>query len=277
MKKGIIVLIIGTLFVSLITGCITGGEDTNEDGLYGTLSLAGSTTVQPIASAASEEFMALHPNVIITIQGGGSGTGITQVAQGTVDIGNASRDLKDVEREQYEDLVANAIAADGIAVIVNPSNPVSELSMEQIKKIFTGEITNWSQLGWVDKSIVVVIREDGSGTRSSFEEIVHKKVEPTSSALQKSSNGSIKMTVAQGPYAIGYVGLGFIDDTISDVLVDGVVASEETIVDGSYPISRLLYMFTKGQPIGLEKEFIEFILSPRGQELVVEEGFVRIA
>jgi len=212
----------------------------------------------------------------VTVQGGGSGTGVTQVGQGVVDIGNASRDVKSSEYEEYPGLVATAIAADGVVVVVNPDNPVTSLTMEEIAKIFTGEITNWSEVGGEDEEIVVVIREDGSGTRSTFEELVHKDVDPTDEALQKPSNGALKTTVAETPNAIGYIGLGYVDSTVQMVEVDGVVASESTILDGTYPISRNLYMITNGEPTGLAKAFIDFILSDEGQEIVEEEGFIKL-
>ncbi len=155
------IMLICILVASLVSGCISGGGNGSDDGLSGTLAIAGSTTVQPIASAAAEVFMDLHPNVIVTIQGGGSGTGVTQAGQGVVDIGNASREVKASEYEAYPDLVATAVAADGIAVVVHPSNAIGTLTVEQIKGIFTGEITNWSQVGGADRTIVVVIREVG--------------------------------------------------------------------------------------------------------------------
>jgi phosphate transport system substrate-binding protein len=262
---------------SLAAGCISGGDENGSgDGLSGTIAIAGSTTVQPIASAAAEAFMDLHPDVTVTVQGGGSGTGVTQVGQGTVDIGNASREIKSSEMEEYPDLVPTAIAADGIAVVVNPGNGIDTLTIEQIKAIFTGEITNWSEVGGSDSEIVIVIREDGSGTRATFEELVHNKVSPAAGALQKPSNGAVKTTVAQTPNAIGYMGLGYLDESVKVIRVNNVIASEATILNGSYPISRNLYMITDGAPAGLAKEFIDFVLSAEGQEIVAEEGFIKL-
>ncbi|MDD4281218.1 MAG: phosphate ABC transporter substrate-binding protein [Candidatus Methanofastidiosa archaeon] len=270
------IMLICILVASLVSGCISGGGNGSDDGLSGTLAIAGSTTVQPIASAAAEVFMDLHPNVIVTIQGGGSGTGVTQAGQGVVDIGNASREVKASEYEAYPDLVATAVAADGIAVVVHPSNAIGTLTVEQIKGIFTGDITNWSQVGGADRTIVLVIREDGSGTRGTFEELVHDKIAPASGSLQKSSNGAVKTTVAQTPDAIGYMGLGYIDESVKALRVNNIIVSEATILNGSYPISRNLYMLTNGAPSGLAKEFIDFILSAEGQEIVAEEGFIKL-
>ena len=275
MNKKFSIVIIGVLVCSMLAGCISGGEE-DTDGLSGTLAIAGSTTVQSIASAAATAFMELHPGVTVTVQGGGSGTGVTQVGQGTVDIGNASREIKDSEYTEYPDLVPTAIAADGVVVVVHSSNPVSDLTLDQVAQIFTGQITNWKDVGGPDKEIVVIVREDGSGTRATFEELVHNKIDPTSDALQKPSNGAVKTTVSQTPDAIGYIGLGYVDDTVNMVKVDGVVASESTILDGSYSVSRNLYMITNGDPSGLAKAFIDFILSAEGQEFVAEEGFIKI-
>jgi len=270
-------MLMAVLIGSLLAGCIGGGDDESGDSeLSGTIRIAGSTTVQPIASAAAEEFMYMHPDVTVTVQGGGSGTGVTQVAQGTVDIGNASRDIKQSEMDQYPELVPTPVAADGIAVAVNPSNSIDALTMEQVAGIFTGQITNWSEVGGPEGEIVVIIREDGSGTRATFEEIVHDGTDSSAGALQKPSNGAVKTTVSQTPQAIGYIGIGYIDDSIQSVKVDGVVPTEENVANGSYPISRLLYMITNGEPEGLVKEFLDFILSEEGQELVAEEGFIKL-
>lgn len=267
------IALIGLLAVSLLAGCISGGED-DGSGDTGTISLAGSTTVQPVATAAADAFMVDNPGITVTVQGGGSGTGVTQVGQGTVDIGNASREVKSSEMETYPDLVPTAVAADGIAVVVNPSNPVTALTEEQVSDIFTGAVTNWSQVGGDDREIVVVIREDGSGTRSTFEELAHDGIDSVSSALQKPSNGAVKTTVSQTPDAIGYIGLGYMDESVSALSIDGVLPSEQTVIDGSYPISRNLYMITNGEPDGLVKEFIDFILSAEGQQIVADEGFI---
>jgi len=269
-------VIIGVLVFSMLAGCISDDRDGDTDDLSGKLALAGSTTVQSIASAAATAFMEMHPDVTVTVQGGGSGTGVTQVGQGTVDIGNASREIKDSEYTEYPDLVPTAIAADGVVVVVHPSNPINDLTLDQIADIFTGQIASWADLGGPDKDIVVIIREDGSGTRATFEELVHDNIDPTGDALQKPSNGAAKTTVSQTPYSIGYIGLGYVDDTVKMIKVGGVTASESTIIDGSYPISRNLYMITNGEPSGLAKAFIEFILSPDGQELVEEEGFIKL-
>ncbi|MCD6127738.1 MAG: phosphate ABC transporter substrate-binding protein [Methanomicrobia archaeon] len=253
-------------------GCI-GGEKESK-----TLSLAGSTTVEPIASKAAEVYMEKHPDVKVTVQGGGSGTGIKMVGEGTVDIGNASRKIKDKEKDLYPDLVGTIIAYDGIAIVVHPSNPVENLTKQQLQDIYAGKITNWKEIGGEDREIVVVTRAEGSGTRDTFIELVMNKgkVEETSRALQKPSNGAVKATVAGNESAIGYIGLGYVDDTVKPVKINNILPSSETVKNGTYPISRALYMYTKGEPSGVTKDFIDFILSDEGQNIVEEVGFIRI-
>ena len=265
---------IGISMILLIgfIGCI-GGEKESK-----TLSLAGSTTVEPIASRAAEVYMEKHPDVKVTVQGGGSGTGIKMVGEGTVDIGNASRKIKDKEKDLYPDLVGTIIAYDGIAIVVHPSNPVENLTKQQLQDIYAGKITNWKEIGGEDREIVVVTRAEGSGTRDTFIELVMNKgkVEETSSALQKPSNGAVKATVAGNESAIGYIGLGYIDSSVKVMKIDGVTPSSTTVKDGTYLLSRALYMYTKGTPSGVAKDFINFILSDEGQNIVEEVGFIRI-
>lgn len=269
MKKEIIGISICMLF---LMGCISEGNKTQ------TLSLAGSTTVEPIATRAAEVYMEKHPDIKVTIQGGGSGTGIKMVGEGTADIGNASRDIKPEEKDRYPDLVGTVIAYDGIAIVVHPSNPVTNLTMEQLQDIYAGKIRNWKEIGGEDMEIVVITRAEGSGTRDTFIELIMNKgkVEETSSVLQKPSNGAVKATVAGNENAIGYIGLGYIDSSVKAIKIDGVTPSSATVKGGTYPISRSLYMYTKGTPSELAKGFIDFILSSEGQDIVEEIGFIRI-
>ncbi|MEA3254452.1 MAG: phosphate ABC transporter substrate-binding protein [Candidatus Altiarchaeota archaeon] len=258
--------------VILISACIDGGEKKE------TLSIAGSTTVQPIAAKAAEEFMKKNPGVIVSVQGGGSGTGVKMVAEGSADIGDASRELKETEKTKYPDLKPYAIAGDGIAVVAHPANSVSGLTKQQVQDIFSGKITNFKGVGGPDKEIMVVIREEGSGTRATFEELVMNKGKTANAgdALQKPSNGAAKAAIAGNENAIGYIGLGYVDETVKDLKIDGVTPSTATIKSGAYPISRKLYMITNGEASGLKKRFIDFVLSDEGQEIVEEEGFIKI-
>lgn len=256
------------LILLLILGCVGEKEET--------ISIAGSTTVQPIMVKAADEFMKKHPDIMVFVQGGGSGTGIRFVGEGTIDIGAASREVTEEERKAYPNLVATPIALDGIAVIVNPENPVNDLTLDQVRKIFAGEIRNWKEVGGEDAEIVVVIREEGSGTRKAFKELVLKDKDYAINALQKQSNGAVRKAVAGNKNAIGYIGLGYVDNSVKALRIDGVVPTRENVKNGSYPISRKLYLITNGQPQGIVKEFIDFALSEEGQRIVEEAGYISI-
>jgi phosphate transport system substrate-binding protein len=240
------------------------------------LTIAGSTTVQPIVTKAAEVYESEHPDIRIGVQGGGSGTGIRMAGEGSVAIGASSRELKDAEKKEHPELKVTPIAIDCITIVVHPSNPIRNLSKGQIRDIFAGKITNFNEVGGPDRRIVVVIREDGSGTRSTFEELVMNKNDTTNAALQKPASGAIRFTVAGNQNAIGYIGIGYVDSTIKTVAVDGTAPTEENIKAGKYPLSRKLYLLTKGEPKGEAKDFIDYILSDEGQSLVKEEGFISI-
>jgi phosphate transport system substrate-binding protein len=241
-----------------------------------TVTEAGSTTVQPLAELLADEFMQKHPDVQITIGGGGSSVGITSVNNGTVDIGAASRDLKSDEPQ----LVEHLLARDGIAIVVKPGNPVSALTKAQVRDIFGGVITNWKDVGGPDHAINVVIRESGSGTRTAFEEMVMAKPEPAvplvSTALEQNSNGGVKQVVGGDSYAIGFISFGYVDSTVKALSIDGIEATVENAKSGTYPIVRPLYFLTKTEPTGPVKDFIDFCLSDEGQKIVADEGYISI-
>ena len=270
-------MILLALAVVLITGCLSqtdgGKNEGSGDGMQ-TLTVAGSTTVLPIVQQAAEAYMDAHPNIDIQVSGGGSGVGVQSAGGGTVDIGMASRDMKDEERNDYPELQEITIAKDGIALIVHPTNSVDSLSLEEIMAIYRGDITNWSDVGGEDAEIVVVGRDSASGTREYFWTDVMKKADFIPVMLEKNSNGAIKQTVSQTPGAIGYVGLGYLDSAVKALRVEGVEPTIANVLNGSYPISRSLFLLIRGQPEGLVKAFIDFILSPEGQAIVEEEGFV---
>jgi phosphate transport system substrate-binding protein len=268
-KYGLLIAVIGTL---LFAGCTSDKGGTKQ---ADTLSVAGSTTVQPIAAKAAEKYNQEQSNVKVSVQGGGSGAGIKMAIEGSADVGMSSRELT---ADELKDLKAYVIAADGIAVIVNPGNTLTDLTKTQIKDIFSGKITNFKELGGPDKEIVVIIRESGSGTRSSFEEMLMDKgkTNNTEGAEQQSSNGAVKASIASNPNAIGYIGAGFIDPTIKALSIEGISPDKETIKGGTYPVSRKLYMVTKGEATGKSKTFIDYILTAEGQKIVEEEGYVSI-
>ena len=246
------------------------------------LVLDGSTTVGPIAKAFAEAYMRANPGVNITVSESGSGNGAKSLINGTCDIADMSRFMKDTEFKAAADAgrmpVAHVIALDGLPVLVHPSNPVKGLTIQQISDIYTGKITNWSQVGGPNRPIVIISRDTNSGTYETFETIVLAGEKITSSAEYVGSNGAVRQRVQSTPNAIGYAGLGFVDRTVKALEVNGIAPTQETVIAGSYPISRPLFMFTDGYPkLGSHLyRFVTFYLSPRGQEIVADIGFVPI-
>jgi len=245
------------------------------DSVSGQIQIAGSTTVQPLAEVLAEAFMAENPDVMIEVQGGGSSVGVTSAGEGTVDIGNASRNVKESEFEVFPELQVISIAYDGIAIVVHSDLELPSLSIDQVKAIFSGEITNYSIVGGPDAEIVVVSREEGSGTRAAFEELVmefgDEETVITENAMLQQSNGQIRTTVSTTPQSIGYLSFGFLDDSITSVAIDGVEPTVANVKNDSYSIFRPLNMLTNGEPNGLVKAFLDFILSEAGQAIVAEE------
>jgi phosphate transport system substrate-binding protein len=252
--------LIGLIIVTLaLGGC--------GDSLSGTITEGGSTTVQPLADKWARAFEAKNPEVKITVQGGGSSAGVKGCAQGTLDIGAASRELKSSETSEYPDLVVTHVAADGVAIVTHPSNNTADLSLEEIRNVFaTGSNTTWT----------VINREEGSGTREVFEEKVMAGTEVSPNAEFLPSNGAVKQKVAATTNAIGYISLGYVDLSVKAVSVGGVTCNEANCVNGSYPVTRYLNFITKGNPLGLTKDFIDFCLNSEGQRIVAEEGYISI-
>jgi phosphate transport system substrate-binding protein len=236
--------------------------------LSGTITEAGSTTVQPVAEKLANAFMEKYPDITVVIQGGGSSTGVKAAAEGTVDIGAASRDLKENE---IGTVVERLLARDGIAIVVHPSRTVSNLTTGQIRQIFSGEITKWSDVGGSDATINVVAREEGSGTRAAFEEMVMGESLVAALAILQPSNGAVRTTVSGDPDSIGFLSFGYVDDTTKALSIDGVAGTVENAKNGTYPIVRPLLFLIKDEPEGIVKEFIDFCLGSEGQEIVAEE------
>jgi len=266
-----------------LTGCGSSGN-TTDPGLEGSIDVEGSDTLVNVAGAWADAFMTENPGVMISVKGGGSGTGIAALINGTVDFADASRGIKDEEVQQAEDAgvtpVEHKVAIDGIAVVVNPGNGIGELTMEQLGRIYRGEITNWSELGGADRAIVLLSRDSSSGTYEYFKEEVvaseDENAEYAASAKLLPSNQAIADEVAANEGAVGYIGLGYLTDAVKVVAVDGVKASIETAKDGSYPISRYLYMYSNGELSGVMQAYMEWILGTDGQQIVADEGFVPV-
>jgi len=232
--------------------------------------VAGSTSVQPYAEVLAEEFMIFNPKNIIDIQGGGSSAGITAVESGTADIGMSSRSLKDSEKHLW----SLEIAKDGLAIIINPRNPINNLSMAQIRGIYSGDIQNWNQLGGFDAKIHIIAREEGSGTRSAFEELVMNNRRISPKAIVQDSNGAVKQLVGGDPHSIGFLSLGLVDNTVKALQLDGIAATQENISNGTYILFRSFLFVSKNLPAGDSMEFINFIFSEEGQKLLAKEGLI---
>jgi phosphate transport system substrate-binding protein len=283
-------LLIIVIFTVLLLAACSQGEDQSGNSSASTITNTGSDTIVNLALAWAEQYQKEHPNVQISVTGGGSGTGINSLLNGTTDIANASRAMKDEEKATAtkngftpQEFV---IARDAIGVIVNPENPVKELTLEQISKIYKCEINNWSELGGEDRPIVRLSRESNSGTHVYFLETVirlgnkeDKSIFCPKTLLLPSSEGIIA-EVRDNPNAIGYDGLGYIT---SEVKVMGiakkasmpyVIPSAITANDGTYPISRNLFMYTRGEPKGVISDYLNWILSPEGQSIVTQLGFI---
>jgi len=244
------------------------------------LTVAGSSTVQPLAEVAAQAYEKKHPDVRIDVQGGGSAVGISSVRSGLSDIGIVSRPLHAVNEA---DLTATPIARDGLAIIVHASNPLKNITRQQVVDIYTGAITNWKQLGWLDKRIVVVNKEEGRATRELFEKYFHLKGKFVKSAVIIGPNGQAIITVAGNPQAVAYVSIGSAavaeqeGTKIHRVFLDGIEASVAHVKDGTYGLSRTLNMVTRSRPSGLAKSYLDFILGPEGQKLVLEQEFVPLS
>ncbi len=290
MTRNFIISICLTFLLLSIPGC---GPDSSEQAKKGGkaevryLAIKGSDTMVHLVSAWAEEFMKLHPGVELSVTGGGSGTGIAGLINGTTDICASSRKIKDKERElavkRSIDPVEFKVALDGIGVIVHPENRVGILSLAQLQDIFTGKTTNWQEVGGIDQPILVFSRESSSGTYVFFQEHVMDRQDYTPRARLLPGTSALVQGVSSDRGAIGYVGLGYINEAAEKVKAisikgegkaEAIAPSEQTVTDGSYPIARPLFLYTNGQPQSTAKEFVDFALSESGQKIVRDSGYV---
>lgn len=245
-----------------------------------TINTAGSTTVLPIVQAAAEVYMNENPNVNISVRGGGSGIGIKSAINKTIDIGNASRKISAPElklsEKSGEKLIGTAIAKDAISIVVHKSNPVNGLSMDQLKKIYSGEITNWQEVGGSDLQIIVISRDVSSGSFLVFNETVLDSSRVKENSMRLASNNAVATTVTYAPGAIGYIGLGYVNKEVKTLTIDGVFPNHDTAANDEYKLTRFLYMYISDTHRKSAQDFIEFILSEEGQQIVEEQGYVRI-
>ncbi|MFA4824297.1 MAG: phosphate ABC transporter substrate-binding protein [Methanoregula sp.] len=251
-----------------------------------TIKISGSTTVLPIVQKAADQYMVTHPDADIQISGGGSGVGIQAIGAKTVDIGMSSREVTPAEMAKFPAFVITTVAQDGIAVVVNPVNTAQYLTLDQIKDIYLGKITKWTEITGANvpntnNQIVVIGRDSASGTRTYFDETLLLKATPTAKMLEKNSNGAVLQTVAQTPGSIGYVSIGFVSKDVKALPVwynaQKIVAPTlDNVKTKTYPVSRDLYVITNGQPTGLAGDFIKYILSADGQKIVADEGYVTL-
>lgn len=254
------------LLVVLLTSLTSACSQSKRIGII----IAGSTSVQPFAEALAEEFTRLNPGILIDVQGGGSSAGVMSAQTDTADIGMSSRNLKDEEKTLWY----VEIARDGLAVIVHPDNPIKDLSLKEVQDIYSGVITNWSQLGGKDAKIHVITREEGSGTRSAFESLVMDKIEIDPRSIVQDSNGTVRMLVGDDVNAVGYISLGLVNEFVKAVTLDGVKASHDNVINGTYNLSRPFIFITHNEPTGDVKKFIDFVLSEEGKALLDAEGLV---
>jgi len=242
-------------------------------GLSGNLDIAGGTAHIPVMKDAAKAVMEANPAVTITIAAGGSGVGVQKVGEGLVAIGNTGRALTEEEVAKYG-LVSFPFAIDGVAVVVNPENGVPALTSQQVKDIFAGKIANWKDVGGADAAITLYTRDEASGTREVFWEKLLKKGDVAATANVVASNGAMKVAVGKDKNGIGYVSIGHLDATVKAPALDGVVPDQKKASDGAYPVTRKLYMNTKGQPTGLAKAFIDYILGPDGKAAIIAAGYI---
>jgi len=261
----ILALTISALLAGCGGGSTTGGEGT------GSITLSGSSALLPLADNAAKEYMAKNKDAKISVQAGGSGTGLTQVSQGAVNIGNSDVFAEEkLSLEEAKGLVDHKVCVVGIAAVVNPKVKVDDITKKQLIDIFTGKITNWKDVGGDDMKIVLINRPSSSGTRATFKKYALDGAdEAEGQALKEDQSGTVRKTVADTEGAIGYLAFSYLDDTIKTLKLDGIEANSDNVANGTYPVWAEEHMYTKGEPTGLTKAYIEYVLSEEVQKNIV--------
>lgn len=265
----VLILILGTSGL-----CSASGLDAFK-GEKGILRISGGTAHIPVMKEAARQIMTANPDVRITIAGGGSGAGIKQVGEGLVNIGNSGRQPTPAEIKKYG-LAMVKWAVDGVAPIVNPENPVTQISSQALQDIYAGKILTWKKLGGDDRPINIYTRDASSGTRAVFWKKALAKGDISGKASFVASNGAMKSAVTNDPYAIGYVSVGYMDASVKPLTLDTVTPTLDTVRSGRYKIARGLYSNTKGKATGLAEKFIDYLLSPDGQKIIAQKGFIPV-
>jgi len=263
MKKILLSITLVLLIAVMVSGV---GCTSNTSGAR--VQVAGSTTIQPHAEALAKAFQTNNSGITVFVQGGGSSAGVTAVGTGTADIGMSSANLTASQLARYPNLKPVTIAVDGLVVIVNPQNPVDNLTLSQVRDIFRGSISNWNQVGGPNQEINIVNREIGSGTRDGIQKIVLKNSSFSIRGITQSSTGAVKTFVAADPNAIGYISFAEVDNSVKALGIDGVIPTYASIANRTYPIQRDLLFVTNGDPTGNAKAFLDFTLSPAGQAIL---------
>ncbi len=263
----LLALVLTLLLLAGVGGCKSGSGAAARG-----VCIAGSTSVQPFAEKLAEVFMQQEEDFRVDVQGGGSSAGIQAAIQGAANLGASSRELLGPEKSLHE----FPIAYDGIAIIVHPSNPLTNLSVAQIKEIFTSQLTNWRDFGLPPREIDVINREEGSGTREAFEHLVMGKTEVSPAAMVQDSNGSVREIVAGDPNAIGYISAGLVDNRVKALTIDGVAPTAANIKNHTYQLRRRFLLVSREELSGSCQKFVDFVLSPQGQQILEKEGLVGV-
>ncbi|HBV96984.1 MAG TPA: phosphate-binding protein [Desulfotomaculum sp.] len=279
MKKHfkLLVMVLMLVLTAAAAGCGDKGQAAdNSDGVSGSLTAAGSTALQPLVEQAAKQYMTKNIKAQITVQGGGSGTGLTQVTQGGADIGNSDIFAEEKSGIDATQLVDTRVCVVGMAAVVNPGVTIDNLTKAQLIDIFTGKTTNWKEVGGSDQKIVIINRAKGSGTRATFKSFALDGKEEAK-GMEEDSSGLVRKIVKETPGAISYLALSYLDGSVKPIKLDGKDPNKENITSGAYPVWAYEHMYTKGQPEGLKKAFLDYMLTPEVQgDMVVKLGYIPV-